>query len=331
MTPLRHWMLELRVARRTVHAAATRGGTTMWAAEAAYESPGELSELIARLAGECGIHCRSAHVAVGHPPVQLRTLTDIPPVDDRQLAALVAHQSTRFFRRNGAPLVTDAVWVTEPGGRVARAAALEEPLVEAIAAGARAAGLRLHTITVADVALPLALLPEAERAARLRAAHRRVRALSVAAAGIWLVVSVLWVARLLWERRLVDREWARLQAPLAAVLAARREVHDVEAALAGIRRVGEGRARALAFLAGVTTALPDSAVLTSLTWQADGSPALSGAARRATAVLARLEHVPAPVAPTFEGPVVREVQRAREWERFTIVWPTDAHRQEHTP
>jgi Tfp pilus assembly protein PilN len=203
---------------------------------------------------------------------------------------------------------------------VARAAAVEESLVESIAAGARAAGLALDTITVADSGVPLALLPGPERAIRARAERRRVRLLGAAAAGTWALVAALFLLRLAWERRAVERELTRLAAPLAAVLAARREVRDVEAALAAIARADRERSHAVALLAAVTAALPDSSVLTSLTWRKDGSTILSGAARQAAEVASRLDRVPGLAAPRFDGPVVRERIAGREWERFTIVF-----------
>ena len=313
--------LLLRVGVATLHAEVRRRGVVAWGADAGYSGPAELPGLIGRLAGDCAVPCRRLRVALEHPPVQLRTLTDLPPVRPSELSALVAHHAGRFFRKNGGPLVTDAMWLTQDGARVARAAAVEEAMVEAIAAGARAAGLTLDTVAVADSELPLALLPGAERASRARAERRRVRVLGAVSAGVWVLVGALFVSRLVWERRAVERELLRLQAPLAAVLAARRELHDVEAALSAVARADNARSRGLAVLASVTAALPDSAVLTSVSWKEDGSLVLSGAARQAAQVLARLERVTRVGAPpAFEGPVVREAVAGREWERFTIAF-----------
>src|SRR2546422_2041413 len=94
---------------------------------------------------------------------QMRTLTDLPPVKPRALRALVAHQASRFFRCNGHALVTDATWIENGTARAARAAAVEEPVAEAIAAGARAAGLVLETVAPAGEDAPLTLLPTSER------------------------------------------------------------------------------------------------------------------------------------------------------------------------
>src|SRR5207249_9341128 len=118
--------------------------------------------------------CRRLRVTLQRPPAQTRTLSDLPPVRDRELASLVANQAGRFFRRNGAALVTDATWVTNDVGRVTQAAAVEEPLVLAIVAGAREAGLVVDRITPAGTSPQLQLLPTAERAVRARARQRAI-------------------------------------------------------------------------------------------------------------------------------------------------------------
>ena len=55
-------------------------------------------------------------VALEPPLVQVRTLADLPPVRPADLATLVAAQASRYFRKNGGALVTDAVWVRRDGG-----------------------------------------------------------------------------------------------------------------------------------------------------------------------------------------------------------------------
>ena len=98
-------------------------GSVTWAGEASYAELGELADAIARLAAEPPRACRRVTVELERPPVQLRALHDLPPVKPRHLAALVAQQAGRFFRKNGQPLVTDAAWVGKGEARVARAAA----------------------------------------------------------------------------------------------------------------------------------------------------------------------------------------------------------------
>src|SRR5437773_6431919 len=178
--PSRSPVLHLRVGRSTLRAEAVEHGSVTWAGESPYGELGELADAIARLAAEPPRTCRRLVVGLDRPPVQLRTLTDLPPVKPQHLAALVAQQAARFFRKNGQPLVTDAAWVGTGPTRVAHAAAVDEPLVEAIAAGARAAGLWLETIAPAGEEAPLTLLPRSERESRERAARARTRRLTVA-------------------------------------------------------------------------------------------------------------------------------------------------------
>src|SRR2546426_6102730 len=109
---------------------------------------------MARLAAEPPGACRRLVVSLDRPPVQLRTLSALPPVKPQHLAALVAQQAGRFFRKNGQPLVTDAVWVGKGAARVARAAAVEERLVEAIVGGARAGRVWAQTNPPARVGAP---------------------------------------------------------------------------------------------------------------------------------------------------------------------------------
>src|SRR4029077_21106906 len=91
--------LRLRVGRTTLRAEVRRGGTRIWAGEAVYGSPPDLEDVIARLPSVCAVPCGRLCVMLESPPFQLRTLFDLPPVRPRALAALVAHQAARFFRK----------------------------------------------------------------------------------------------------------------------------------------------------------------------------------------------------------------------------------------
>jgi hypothetical protein len=71
--------------------------------------------------------------------------------DAATLAALVRESAPRFFLRNGVPLEITGVLRGENGESMS--AALEQPTVEAIEAGCRAAGYRLRAIVPAAVAL----------------------------------------------------------------------------------------------------------------------------------------------------------------------------------
>ena len=313
-------VLHVVVGDSRVRAEARSGEGVIWAGEATYESPDDLAEVLSRLAAAPAVRCRRLQATLERPPAQTRTLTDLPPVRDRELAALVAHQAGRFFRRNGAALVTDAVWVTNGNGRVTQAAAVEEPLVLAIVAGAREAGLVVERITPAGTSPQLQLLPTAERAVRARARRRAVARLGIAALVAWLLSGALFGVRLVIERRAVEVELAAADAPLAALRDVRREMRTAESMVQGLAEARRARGQALATLARVSGALPDSAVITAYTWRSDGSGVVAGAARRAADVLAAVER--SRVAPELrmEGAVVRETLAGHEWERFTILF-----------
>jgi Tfp pilus assembly protein PilN len=251
---------------------------------------------------------------------QVRTIRDLPPVRGAVLPRLVAAQDRRFFRRNGRPLVTDAAWVGENGTRVARAAAAEEPLLEAIVAGARAAGLAVAALTVAGEPATLSLLPSTERHALDRVARRSVRRLGAVTVGVWAVALGLFAGRLIAERRRIDAELAAAREPAAAVRAARRELAEAEATIEAMRTAERDRGRALATLGAIARALPDSVVLTSLVWTADESGVLGAVGRRAGEAVAALQRARAVSDPRPDGRVVRETVLGREWERFTIIY-----------
>jgi hypothetical protein len=313
-------VLHLLVGQATVRAEAIRAGVAIWAGEATYESASDLTEVVSRLAAAPAERCRRLRVTLERPPAQTRTLTDLPAVRDRELPALVANQAGRFFRRNGAPLVSDATWVTIGQGRVTHAAAVAEPLVLAIVAGAAQAGLFVESIAPAGMAAQLQLLPSTERAVRMRASRRTLLRLAVAAAGIWIVAAAVLGMRLILERRNVERELAAADAPLAALRDVKREMRGAEAMVISLGEARRSRGQALAALARVNAALPDSAVLTSYTWRADGSGVIAGAARRAADVLAAIERNRTVTNPRIDGAIVRETLAGREWERFTVTF-----------
>jgi len=313
-------VLQLTIGERSARAEATQGDVTLWAGEAGYESPSDLAEVIARLAAAPSQRCRRLRVTLERPPAQARTLTDLPPVGQKELRALVANQAGRFFRRNGSALVTDATWIASGPRRITEAAAVEEPLVMAVVTGAAQAGLLVESITAAGVTPELQLFPDAERAVRARARRRVTTRLAVAACGVWILAGVFFGARLLMERRSIDAELAAADAPLAALRDVRHEMRTVESMVVGLAEARRARGQVLAALARVSAAIPDSTVVTSYTWRADGSGLVAGAGRRASDVLAAVERTHAVPNPRITGAVVREVVAGHEWERFTIVF-----------
>lgn len=313
-------VLRVSVGPSLVRAAVIRGGAVTWAAESEWSGDADLEETIARLAAELPQPGRRVTVTLERPLVQLRTIGDLPPVRAKVLPQLVAAQYRRFFRRDGRPLVTDAVWVGDNGTRVARAAAVEQPVVEAIATGARAAGLLLVAIAPADGPGALSLLPPAERQTRGRVARRRLRRLTIATGAMWAIAGGLLVGRLTWERRHVEAVLASMEEPLAAVRAARVELRAAESAVVAMRVMEERRGRALATLGAIARALPDSVVATSLVWTSDGSGVLGGVGRRAADAVVALERTGAVSRPRLDGRVVPENVAGRDWERFTVLF-----------
>src|SRR6185503_15471187 len=97
--------------------------------------------------------------------------------------------------------------------RVTQAAAVEEPLVIAIVAGAAEAGLVVDRIAPVGCSSQLQLFPSAERAVRHRARRRAVLRLGLAALAAWLLAGVVYVSRIVIERRAVDTELAASAAP----------------------------------------------------------------------------------------------------------------------
>jgi len=313
-------VLHLTIGTRAVRAEARRADRAVWAGEAEYETLEDLTDVVARLAAVPSERCRQLRVTLERPPAQTRTLTDLPSVRDRDLPSLVAAQAGRFFRRNGCPLVTDAIWVSNGKGRVTQAAAVDESVLLAIVAGAAQAGLVIESISPVGLSPQLQLLPTAERAARRRMQRRGVIRLAAVACTLWLVAGVLFGARLIKERHDIDAELAAAEGPLAALRDVRREMRTAEEMVISLADARRSRGQALATLARLKAAIPDSAVLTSYRWRANGSGVVAGASRRAGDVLAAMERSHAVANPRIEGAILREEIAGREWERFTIVF-----------
>jgi len=141
-----------------VRAVLVRRGAIAWAGLAPYAGPGELAEVIARLAGESGLPVRRARVVLERVVVQLRTFDPAPPLTGRAAGRWVALEAPRLFRKNGAPLVTDAVLI-QVGRRRATllAAAATEPLVRTVLAACGEAGLHVESLGPAAEVLPRAV------------------------------------------------------------------------------------------------------------------------------------------------------------------------------
>ncbi|HEU4700016.1 MAG TPA: PilN domain-containing protein [Gemmatimonadales bacterium] len=317
--------LRLVIGRDAVRAEVVRRGAVAWAGEAPFTDPADLSAAVAELAAE-PVCARAGRRTVaewrgGH--MQVRTLHDLPPVAVPALRLLVAQHVTRFFRLSPDPLLTDAIWLprkADPAApRRAQAVALATPWVEQLEAGALAAGLRLRRVgpapDAADPRLefrsPRSLARAAERA------RREVRVLLTVALMLPVLVGAMAMRKLDREHAALLREEARLRRPAAAVLTVRQAMRDARAMVEAVDASVPDRGRITRTLAALTSALPDSAYLTSLGFDSAGG-VLTGVAPRAAEVLAALDRDDAVVDPRLEGPAVRELLGGRERERFTI-------------
>jgi hypothetical protein len=315
----------LRLSRDRIVAEARRGKKVLWTGSADYGDINELGAVIGDLMNvvPAGRRLTRVMVEIEPPLIQVRHIADLPPVSERVLKAMVKTQAGRYFRRNGSPLVTDAVWVAGTNGatRVAHMAALEESFLSAVAEGADLAGL-----TLVDVGPPveegkrLSLLPPKTLGSRRQAARRGVLRWAMIASAAWLTVALIFGVRLYRERERVDHELTRLARPAAALLTLRQEIRQARDMVAVVDSADRVRGNLAEILQRITRAIPDSAFLTSLALTNRGAGNLTGYAPRATEVVAGLERIAGFHNPHLQGEVTREIRGSREWDRFTIVF-----------
>ena len=314
--------LVARVGSESLAVSAERGGQVVWSTELSYGAEENLADTIASLA-EPVVRQRLPRrmvVMVEPPLVQRRSLADLPPVRDAELGRLVARAAPRFFRQNGHPLVSAAAWAQEgsPPQRVARAAAIDAEVAEAIVTGARRAGLRLEDILVAGEKPALSLLPPAERERRKRHEWRGVLRLAAAVSVLWLVVAVAAGIRLRIEVRQLDAELARLREPRQALLAARQAMDSAGDMLAALDRAQAGRTLVATHLMALVKALPDSTFLTALTLEQTGDGAVTGRTQGVGRLIEALEGVPGLGATRLDGATVRDTAQGTRWEGFSL-------------
>jgi hypothetical protein len=345
-------VLGVAVEPSRVRAVALGNGRVVWAAEAGFENGAELADVLARLASERPVGIRAARVALSTGVAQLKVVT-MPRLAERDLAAHVAIQPRRYFLQNGAALVTDAVPLPGPrrnGHPPALLAAAPEPLVEAVAAGVAAAGMRLAGIapTAAFPATVLAqaptalaeldgrgpqyfaayaaaaaepaleLLPTALRQLAIRANRRSTRRWTAACVGSLLLAAVSAASAPLRTQGAAVRELALLGPSVERALASRRDLDQTTDALGVLARAEADRSHVARLLADLASALGDSVFLAVLRLNPDGRNVLVGYAAHTGEVLSAMGSVPEIADPELEGSVTRETAGAREWERFTI-------------
>ncbi len=313
------WVVQ--VTAGALHAGAWERGAPVWAASASYAESAQLPDALRALLAGADPRLRSGPVCVdaARPLAQCRRLADLPPVRRQRLVQLIQAAESRLFRRNGTPLVVAAAWEPGTGPRVAIAAAMDLTLLDGIASALAEAGLEPVEVRPMD-APTLRLDPPARRAARGAALRRSTRQWALGALLAWGGVAGAGLLRLEAERRHVLAELTRLEAPAAAVAAARTALRDAEQMVRTIdlaqRHEGDLRRR----LTAVAAALPDSVVLAALALGPGGTGSLSGYAPRASALLAALGRMSEGAAPRLDGRPVREVRWGREWERFALTF-----------
>lgn len=201
------------------------------------------------------------------PFVQVRTLRDLPPVSDEDLAALVRSNLSRFFRRVEGDAVVAAAWSSdEEGKRIARAAYAPLDLLRGIEAGLEEAGTEADcfqpVLQGEELHLPL-LTPRLVRQRRARLRRRRVAMAAVAVMG-WLATGLVYVADLVADGRYVRGELDALAGPLAQIEAVEADLEAFSPVAAAVDRQSSNHDRVSDLVVGLDGLLPASAHVHSL-------------------------------------------------------------------
>lgn len=327
-------------------AVVVRRGRAVWAAESSYGNEADLAEALASLAASRPRGTRTLSVALGASLVTVKSVQGLPPLKARDLAAHVQLKSRRYFLQNGIPLVTGVAERPTNDPASVLAAAVETPLVEAVVAGTRQAGLDCRAIVPAvllpappDSVLPgndglrlayaaattrrypIALTTESwrhdQRSRQLRLT-RRLALIAAISLGFGLVAQIAGPA---WRLQRDSRELTGLRDALTSALAVRADLDAVTEALRVTTREQAERSRTARLLADLAPALPDSVFLTGLELRGDTGTVNGYAAHAATAVAA-MQRVSGVERAALEGAVVRDMVGDAERERFTVrfVW-----------
>jgi hypothetical protein len=148
-------IIGLSIASDHLRALGVRAGEVRWTLEAERTADGDLAAEIVTLLRHATLPRwprPMVAVAIGPAASQTKRLTGLPAIADvAALRAVVRESASRFFLRNGVPLVVSGVRVAEPGA--AWAAAFEEPVIQGVEAACRMLRLRVRLIAPAVVAL----------------------------------------------------------------------------------------------------------------------------------------------------------------------------------
>lgn len=154
--------LGLGIGRRRVSAVWLDGDTVRWAASRSRSDDEALARTLVALLAECPrsrLRPPIVTAAIGPASAQLKLVSDLPPLaDPAALTAVVREHASRFFLKNGVPLVFSGARAVSPTS--AWVAAFEEPLVRAIVDACGALGFTVHLVTPTAVALRFAMSGE---------------------------------------------------------------------------------------------------------------------------------------------------------------------------
>ncbi len=138
--------LGIGLSRREVAAVLVIRDRIEWAGRASYETTGELSDIVGRLAAECGRPVGRAQLALDTDIAQIRCIDPAPPLKLAAARRHVALQSSRIFRNGHGPLQTDAQLRHRRGlPCVLVTAAVPLDTLRAVVSGCEQAGIRLDS------------------------------------------------------------------------------------------------------------------------------------------------------------------------------------------
>lgn len=179
--------LGIGISSAGVRAVRLRGADVAWSTEQEITEARQLEVVLNEVLAEAvaaSRRLRRVTVAVGPSRAQLRRLTRLPPVPPAMLESLIQENASRFFLRNGVPVVTTSVVRGDDGS--AWAGAIEHPVVRMVADACARHRLKLMGIVPSVVVLHYALAgasitwPDGELAAMVEydrgriVAYRRV-------------------------------------------------------------------------------------------------------------------------------------------------------------
>ncbi|HKV50233.1 MAG TPA: hypothetical protein VJO52_03455 [Gemmatimonadaceae bacterium] len=154
--------LGLGIGGRRVSAVLLDGDTVRWAAARPRSDEEPLARALGALLADCPrsrLRPPVVIAAIGPKATQLKRVSDLPPLaEPAALAAVVREHASRFFLKNGVPLLFSGARATSPTS--AWVAAFEEPVVRAIIDACAARSLTLHSVIPTAVALRFATSEE---------------------------------------------------------------------------------------------------------------------------------------------------------------------------